>query len=162
MEAGRPRRSRAYTSSGRPGGQRRGTHWGVMKEAGAYPKKEEGRVSMKAALKHQNGCHMNQRQTLFCSAAKVRSRTNRWGHRKATFPLMSDADSRWAILPAGDWNLTTTEGAQQRSSLRAASCRGQRLAFVIRQIWIQSSLCYYLLCLKHFTFLNLVSSSLNS
>ena len=36
-----------------------------MKEAGAYPKKEEGRVSMKAALKHQNGCHMNQRSDPF-------------------------------------------------------------------------------------------------
>lgn len=50
---------------------------------------------------------------------------------------MSDADSRWTILPAGDWNLATTEGAQQRSGLRAASYRGQRLAFVIRQTWIQ-------------------------
>ena len=62
---------------------------------------------------------------------------------EATFPLMSDADSRWTILPTGDWNLATTEGAQQRSGLRAARCRGPRLAFVIRQTWIQivSSLC---------------------
>lgn len=41
-----------------------------MKEAGAYPKKEEGRVSMKAALKHQNGCHMNQRSDPFLLSGK--------------------------------------------------------------------------------------------
>ena len=76
MEAGRPWR-RACTSSGGPEKCVKGVLTEeLLEESGAYSKKEEVKVRMKAVLKHRKGYHMNQRSDPLCIAQKVRTRTN--------------------------------------------------------------------------------------
>ena len=58
-----------------------------MKEAGAYPKKEEVKVSMKAVLKHQNGCHMNQRSDPFLLSCEYQNQNQQVRAQESYIPF---------------------------------------------------------------------------
>ena len=46
----------------------------LLEKPGAYPKEEEVKVSVKAAFRHQKGCHRDQRPDSPCMGQEVRAR----------------------------------------------------------------------------------------